>query len=279
VHRVRGGLEKKNKKIGDEDRRRTAIHEAGNTHSLYRTEIALFHAVHTIISIYDASLLQRNKALSYRSAVDTVTYTEILYVTDRCLLRVLALPVVLCDNTAAAGAIGHALVAWKLPHADAVNKVLHYDHSPHAHARIQRAVRCCLCMLAATLFAQYLRCADQSNTHVPRFSTLLVSFRVTIDCNYTELYDCLLHHVPCVQVSIVWRGNTLCYTQSHDAERNTVQRAHYLDNIAVLMAGRAAESVFCGTIDNGSYGDLKRVSVTLQLSLMLLRATAAYRSF
>jgi cell division protease FtsH len=61
------------------------------------------------------------------------------------------------------------------------------------------------------------------------------------------------------QVSIVWRGNALGFTQSHESERSSEQQGHYLDNIAVLMAGRAAEDVFCGTISSGSYGDLKMV--------------------
>ena len=66
-----------------------------------------------------------------------------------------------------------------------------------------------------------------------------------------------------VQVSIVWRGNNLGFMQLHDAERNSEQRGHYLDNLAVTLAGRAAEDVCCGTISSDSHGDLKMVSAAL----------------
>jgi ATP-dependent Zn protease len=64
------------------------------------------------------------------------------------------------------------------------------------------------------------------------------------------------------QVSIVWRGNALGFAQRHKSERSSEQRGHYLDNLAVTLAGRAAEDVCCGTISSGSYRDLKMVRTT-----------------
>jgi ATP-dependent Zn protease len=72
----------------------------------------------------------------------------------------------------------------------------------------------------------------------------------------------------------VWRGNALGFTQRHDSERHGELREHYLDAVAVMMAGRAAEDICCGTISSGAVGDLKTVScstTTVMLLLLLLR--------
>jgi Peptidase family M41 len=76
--------------------------------------------------------------------------------------------------------------------------------------------------------------------------------------NLCDACCCYLHLRA--QVSIVWRGNTLGFMQRHDAERSSEQQGHYLDNVAVTLAGRAAEDVCCGTISSGCSSDLKHVS-------------------
>jgi ATP-dependent Zn protease len=93
-------------------------------------------------------------------------------------------------------------------------------------------------------------------------STPLVSIRraTHLQVNWV-LSLCDIMHA--VQVSIAWRGNALGFTQSHQSERSSEQQGHYLDHIAVLLAGRAAEDVCCGTISSGSYGDLKVVCATI----------------
>jgi ATP-dependent Zn protease len=76
---------------------------------------------------------------------------------------------------------------------------------------------------------------------------------------YVHCYYCFTNILN-NQVSIVWRGNALGFTQRHDSERHGELREHYLDAVAVTMAGRAAEDICCGTISGGAVGDLKTVS-------------------
>jgi hypothetical protein len=59
--RVRGGLEKKNKKFSEDDRRRTAIHEAGKTtyHCLMLHRHALYAYVCTAMAYACSSLHAR----------------------------------------------------------------------------------------------------------------------------------------------------------------------------------------------------------------------------
>jgi ATP-dependent Zn protease len=68
----------------------------------------------------------------------------------------------------------------------------------------------------------------------------------------------------------VWRGNALGFTQRHDSERHGELREHYLDAVAVMMAGRAAEDVCCGTISSGAVGDLKSVSICNTTAVLLI---------
>lgn len=59
------------------------------------------------------------------------------------------------------------------------------------------------------------------------------------------------------KVSIIWRGDALGFTQSLPDERHGNLKDHYLDQICVLMAGRAAEEVLLGQVTDGCSHDLK----------------------
>jgi len=63
------------------------------------------------------------------------------------------------------------------------------------------------------------------------------------------------------RVSIIPRGSALGYTLHFpEEERNLQTRAELLDELTVLLGGRAAEELVFGSITNGASGDLKRVA-------------------
>jgi ATP-dependent Zn protease len=49
-------------------------------------------------------------------------------------------------------------------------------------------------------------------------------------------------------------------THLHESASLHTLREHYLDDIAMILAGRAAEDVCCGTISDSCSEDLKMVS-------------------
>jgi ATP-dependent Zn protease len=75
-------------------------------------------------------------------------------------------------------------------------------------------------------------------------------------------------------VTIVWRGNYVGFMQQHDVERVSSLREHHLDDLAVTLAGRAAEEVCCGTISGYASSDLVVVSVTFSSTTMCIAVAA-----
>ncbi len=64
------------------------------------------------------------------------------------------------------------------------------------------------------------------------------------------------------KVSIVPRGMALGVTWHRPEERVLVSYEHLMDELAVLMGGRAAEELFTGTITTGAADDFKRATET-----------------
>ncbi len=64
------------------------------------------------------------------------------------------------------------------------------------------------------------------------------------------------------KVSIVPRGMALGVTWHQPEERVLVSYEHLMDELSVLMGGRAAEEIFTGTITTGAADDFKRATET-----------------
>jgi cell division protease FtsH len=63
------------------------------------------------------------------------------------------------------------------------------------------------------------------------------------------------------KVTIIPRGRTLGVTwMLPERDEFTKSRERYLDEICVALGGRVAEELFCGTISNGAYGDIRSVT-------------------
>ena len=79
------------------------------------------------------------------------------------------------------------------------------------------------------------------------------------------------------QVTIVSRSNALGFMQRDDAERLHMLSEHYLDDVAVKLAGRAAEDVCCGTISSASSRDLERVRTNRSHAVSWVVYSAAHK--
>ena len=83
---------------------------------------------------------------------------------------------------------------------------------------------------------------------------------------YHESGHALVGHVlensdPVHKISIIARGQALGYTmQVPEEDRYLETRDGMLDQIAVLLAGRAAEELFCDDITTGASNDLERAT-------------------
>lgn len=83
---------------------------------------------------------------------------------------------------------------------------------------------------------------------------------------YHESGHALVGHLlkkadPVHKISIISRGQALGYTlQSAEEDRFLETRSALADKIAVLLAGRTAEEIFCDDVTTGASNDLERVT-------------------
>jgi ATP-dependent Zn protease len=78
------------------------------------------------------------------------------------------------------------------------------------------------------------------------------------------------HSQPPLKVSVVWRGDTLGFTQLKGFERTGKTRAILEDELTVLLAGRVAEELVFGDPSTGASHDLQRVT---QIAYNLVAST------
>ncbi|MER3535919.1 MAG: cell division protein FtsH [Thermus sp.] len=78
------------------------------------------------------------------------------------------------------------------------------------------------------------------------------------EAGHAVVGEVLPHADKTEKVSIVPRGMALGARWSKPEERVLVSREHLMDELAVLMAGRAAEELFTGTVTTGAQDDFKR---------------------
>lgn len=72
--------------------------------------------------------------------------------------------------------------------------------------------------------------------------------------------EVLPHADRVTKVSIVPRGMALGVTVPRPEERVLISREHLMDELSVLMGGRAAEELFTGTVTTGAENDFKRAT-------------------
>ena len=72
--------------------------------------------------------------------------------------------------------------------------------------------------------------------------------------------EVLPHADPVTKVSIVPRGMALGVTVPKPEERVLISKEHLMDELSVLMGGRAAEELFTGTVTTGAENDFKRAT-------------------
>lgn len=76
-------------------------------------------------------------------------------------------------------------------------------------------------------------------------------------------------HDPVQKISIVARGSALGYTlHGSEDDRYLPTRSEMLSDLAVLLAGRSAEEVFCHDITTGASNDLERATKTARSMVM-----------
>lgn len=80
------------------------------------------------------------------------------------------------------------------------------------------------------------------------------------EAGHAVVGEVLPHADRTEKVSIVPRGMALGARWSKPEERVLVSRDHLMDELAVLMAGRAAEELFTGTVTTGAQDDFKRAT-------------------
>ncbi len=78
------------------------------------------------------------------------------------------------------------------------------------------------------------------------------------EAGHAVVGEVLPHADKTEKVSIVPRGMALGVRWSKPEERVLIPKEHLLDQLAVLMAGRAAEELFAGTVTSGAQDDFKR---------------------
>jgi Peptidase family M41 len=105
------------------------------------------------------------------------------------------------------------------------------------------------------MLVRYLRpCAGMLYCHCFR-PVLCTRF----NCYYNSSATAVCH-IRARQVSVVRREKIGGFVLLRDTDHLAGLREHYLDDLAVWLAGRAAEDVCCGTISSGCASDLKHVS-------------------
>ncbi len=80
------------------------------------------------------------------------------------------------------------------------------------------------------------------------------------EAGHAVVGEVLPHADKTEKVSIVPRGMALGARWSRPEERVLVSREHLMDELAVLLAGRAAEEAFTGTVTTGAQDDFKRAT-------------------
>jgi cell division protease FtsH len=80
------------------------------------------------------------------------------------------------------------------------------------------------------------------------------------EAGHAVVGEVLPHADKTEKVSIVPRGMALGARWSKPEERVLVSREHLMDELSVLMAGRAAEELFTGTVTTGAQDDFKRAT-------------------
>ncbi|TBH21351.1 ATP-dependent zinc metalloprotease FtsH [Thermus thermamylovorans] len=80
------------------------------------------------------------------------------------------------------------------------------------------------------------------------------------EAGHAVVGEVLPHADKTEKVSIVPRGMALGARWSKPEERVLVSREHLMDELSVLLAGRAAEELFTGTVTTGAQDDFKRAT-------------------
>ena len=80
------------------------------------------------------------------------------------------------------------------------------------------------------------------------------------EAGHAVLSEVLPHADPVTKVSIVPRGMALGVTVHRPEERVLTSKEHLMDELSVLMGGRAAEELFTGTVTTGAENDFKRAT-------------------
>ncbi len=80
------------------------------------------------------------------------------------------------------------------------------------------------------------------------------------EAGHAVVGEVLPHADPVSKVSIVPRGMALGVTVSKPEERVLVSKEHLMDELSMLMGGRAAEELFTGTVTTGAENDFKRAT-------------------
>ncbi len=80
------------------------------------------------------------------------------------------------------------------------------------------------------------------------------------EAGHAVVSEVLPHADKTAKVSIVPRGMALGVRWARPEERVLVSKEHLMDELAVIMGGRAAEELFTGTVTTGAADDFKRAT-------------------
>ncbi|OPZ87889.1 MAG: ATP-dependent zinc metalloprotease FtsH [bacterium ADurb.Bin429] len=89
------------------------------------------------------------------------------------------------------------------------------------------------------------------------------------EVGHALLAELLEHSDPLHKVSILPRGQALGYTLSLPVEdKYLTTRSELMDNITVMLGGRAAEDLFYGEVTTGAHNDLQRATAIARAMVM-----------